>query len=244
MTTYVGHALARVDGEESDVARTAFDVELVQKVLPKLNGGRELEAPLAQLLAFCLDGSGSRRVDAGPIVEEAAHRLSNQPALSLEEREDAAGAQPAAEPAQPPVRAAAPAYPRAAPRARAHARAPEPDRLRLVPGVSAAEIPEAAWGEYRIQPRGTAPLIEHGDGTLEILAEREYLVEMPQDARDTTPVVRGLSGAPRWTGSSTRVASVARPPVMSFHAFSTASTFARSSGSPVPLPRRSCASCP
>ena len=50
--------------------------------------------------------------------------------------------------------------------------------------MSAAEVPEAHWGEYRIQPRGTAPLIEHRDGTLEILAEREYLVEMPQDARE------------------------------------------------------------
>lgn len=48
--------------------------------------------------------------------------------------------------------------------------------------MSANQIPEARWGDYRIQPRGAAPLIEHRDGTLELLAEREYLVEMPQSA--------------------------------------------------------------
>lgn len=50
--------------------------------------------------------------------------------------------------------------------------------------MSAAQIPEARWGEYRIQPRGAAALIEHPDGTLELLAEREYLVEMPENARE------------------------------------------------------------
>ena len=50
--------------------------------------------------------------------------------------------------------------------------------------MRAAQVPEARWGEYRIQPRGAAPLIEHPDATLELLAEREYLVEMPQDARE------------------------------------------------------------
>lgn len=114
MTTYVGHALARIDGDETDVARTAFDIQLVQKVLPKMNGGRELEAPLAQLLSFCLDGTASRSVDAGAVVEEAARRLSDQHGAPPEEGEGAAGAQPAGEPAQPPVPPAAPAYPRAA----------------------------------------------------------------------------------------------------------------------------------
>jgi hypothetical protein len=114
MTTYVGHALARVDGDETDVARTAFDIQLIQKVLPKLNGGRELEPPLAQLLAFCLDGSASRNVDAGAVVEEAARRLSDQPGPPVQERQDAGDAQPADEPAQAPAPPAAPAYPRAA----------------------------------------------------------------------------------------------------------------------------------
>jgi uncharacterized protein len=50
--------------------------------------------------------------------------------------------------------------------------------------MTAAELPEVHWGDYRIQPRGAAPLIEHPDGTLELLAEREYLVEMPHDARE------------------------------------------------------------
>lgn len=50
--------------------------------------------------------------------------------------------------------------------------------------MTVTEVPEASWGNYRIQPRGDAPLIEHPDGTLELLAEREYLVEMPQHARE------------------------------------------------------------
>lgn len=50
--------------------------------------------------------------------------------------------------------------------------------------MSGAQVPEARWGDYRIQPRGGALLLEHSDGTLELLAEHEYLVEMPDDARE------------------------------------------------------------
>lgn len=50
--------------------------------------------------------------------------------------------------------------------------------------MSAVEVPEAHWGDYRIQPRRAAPLLEHPDGTLELVAEHEYLVEMPHDARE------------------------------------------------------------
>lgn len=50
--------------------------------------------------------------------------------------------------------------------------------------MKATKVPEARWGDFRIQPRGAAPLVEHEDGTLELLAEREYLVEMPEDARE------------------------------------------------------------
>lgn len=112
MTTFVGHALERVDGDEVDVARTAFDLQLVQKVLPKLNGGRELEAPLAQILAFCLDGSTSRHVDAAAVAEEAARRLSDPSAPPPEDTADPVV--DAGNPAQPPGPPAAPAYPRAA----------------------------------------------------------------------------------------------------------------------------------
>jgi hypothetical protein len=46
MTTYAGLALERVEGDEDEIAQTAFDLQLVQKVLPKFNGGRELEHPV------------------------------------------------------------------------------------------------------------------------------------------------------------------------------------------------------
>jgi predicted component of viral defense system (DUF524 family) len=63
--------------------------------------------------------------------------------------------------------------------------------------MSATEVPEARWGAYRVEPRGTAPLFEHPDGSLELLAEREYVVEMPPDARERvwqalTPLRTGL----------------------------------------------------
>jgi hypothetical protein len=111
ITTYVGHALARVEGDEAEVAQVAFDIQLVQKVLPKLNGGRELEAPLAHLLAFCLDGSTSRAVDAAAVVDEAARRLSDRPGRVPEEGEGAAASDTAREAVEHP---APPAYPRAA----------------------------------------------------------------------------------------------------------------------------------
>jgi 5-methylcytosine-specific restriction endonuclease McrBC GTP-binding regulatory subunit McrB len=80
MTTYVGLALEQVEGEEDEIARTAFDLQLVQKVLPKFNGGRELEQPLSQLLAFCLDGRPRKEVDAAAILKEAQARLAIEPA--------------------------------------------------------------------------------------------------------------------------------------------------------------------
>jgi hypothetical protein len=105
MTTYVGHALARVQGDDDEVARTAFDIQLVQKVLPKLNGGRELEAPLAQLLAFCLDGSTSGSVDPAAALEDAATRLSEHVGATPAEGEgadDAGAAEEAPEHPPPP----------------------------------------------------------------------------------------------------------------------------------------------
>jgi hypothetical protein len=75
MTTYAGLALEGVEGDEDEIARTAFDLQLVQKVLPKFNGGRELERPLAQLLAFCLDGAPRKNVDAETVLQEAWTRL-------------------------------------------------------------------------------------------------------------------------------------------------------------------------
>jgi hypothetical protein len=89
MTTFAGLALEQAGGDEEEVAQTAFDLQLVQKVLPKLNGGRELEVPLSHLLAFCLDGTPRKTVDPAGVLDEARKRL-------------AAEALPAAADADPP----------------------------------------------------------------------------------------------------------------------------------------------
>jgi hypothetical protein len=54
VSAFVGHALGKTEGDPDDIVRAAFDLQLQQKILPKLAGGRELEEPLARLLAFCL----------------------------------------------------------------------------------------------------------------------------------------------------------------------------------------------
>lgn len=76
MTTFAGLALDRIVGDEEEIARTALDLQLVQKVLPKFNGGRELELPLSHLLAFCLDGAPRKAVDPAQLVDEAQKRLA------------------------------------------------------------------------------------------------------------------------------------------------------------------------
>ena len=64
ISAFVGHALATVDGDPEFVAARAFDLQLLQKIIPKLTGGRELETPLAQLLQFCRTGEKQITVDA------------------------------------------------------------------------------------------------------------------------------------------------------------------------------------
>ncbi len=54
ITTFVALARQRVGDDEASVA-TALDLAVCQKVLPKLNGGRELDEPLRRLLAFMID---------------------------------------------------------------------------------------------------------------------------------------------------------------------------------------------
>ncbi len=69
---FVGRAIDSVDGDSSATATTAFDLAMLQKILPKLSGGRELEEPLARLLAYCLTGDSER--DA-PASEEILRRF-------------------------------------------------------------------------------------------------------------------------------------------------------------------------
>jgi hypothetical protein len=65
VSTFVGHVLDKVEGDPAANLRAAFDLQLKQKVLPKLSGGRELEDPLAELVFFCVDGKEHPESDPG-----------------------------------------------------------------------------------------------------------------------------------------------------------------------------------
>jgi hypothetical protein len=47
----------------------------VQKVLPKLAGGRELDEPLGRLLSYCLEGEVSGTVAPDDVLDQAAAAL-------------------------------------------------------------------------------------------------------------------------------------------------------------------------
>ena len=75
ISAFVGHALGKVEGDNDTVVRAAFDLQLRQKVIPKLSGGRELEEPLAHLLHYCLDGERGEAVDLDAVRTAARVRL-------------------------------------------------------------------------------------------------------------------------------------------------------------------------
>jgi hypothetical protein len=75
ISAFVGHALDKVEGEPAEVVRAAFDLQLRQKVIPKLSGGRELEEPLARLLHYCLEGERGEAVDVEAVRATARARL-------------------------------------------------------------------------------------------------------------------------------------------------------------------------
>jgi energy-coupling factor transporter ATP-binding protein EcfA2 len=75
ISAFVGHALDKVEGEPAEVVRAAFDLQLQQKVIPKLSGGRELEEPLARLLHYCLEGERGETVDVEAVQATARGRL-------------------------------------------------------------------------------------------------------------------------------------------------------------------------
>ena len=75
ISAFVGQALKLVDGDPEVVARRSFDLQLRQKVLPKLTGGRELEAPLARLLRYCLTAAKPTTVDPDAVKSEAREIL-------------------------------------------------------------------------------------------------------------------------------------------------------------------------
>jgi energy-coupling factor transporter ATP-binding protein EcfA2 len=83
VSAYVGHALEKTAGEPDEIVRRAFDLQLQQKILPKLSGGRELEEPLARLLAYCLTASKTATIDIDGVRADARRRLDPSVAVEL-----------------------------------------------------------------------------------------------------------------------------------------------------------------
>jgi 5-methylcytosine-specific restriction enzyme B len=79
VSTFVGHVLDKAEGDPATNLRLAFDLQLKQKVIPKLSGGRELEQPLAELLAFCADGKEHPVIDPGATAGEATEAAARYP---------------------------------------------------------------------------------------------------------------------------------------------------------------------
>jgi len=75
ISVFVGHAIRKADGNQDDVVRRAFDLQLQQKVIPKLTGGRELEQPLARLLQYCLTAEKPPAVDPDTVRSTARKSL-------------------------------------------------------------------------------------------------------------------------------------------------------------------------
>jgi hypothetical protein len=75
ISAFVGHALRRADGDPDWIVGRAVDLQLTQKVIPKLTGGRELEELLASLLRYCLDAETVAQPDVDGIREEARARV-------------------------------------------------------------------------------------------------------------------------------------------------------------------------
>ena len=75
ISAFVGHALEKADGDAAEVTRLTFDLQLRQKIIPKLSGGRELEEPLARLLDYCLDGQRRATVEVEAVRASARERL-------------------------------------------------------------------------------------------------------------------------------------------------------------------------
>jgi hypothetical protein len=78
ISAFVGHAVEKAEGDQDEVVRGAFDLQVKQKVVPKLSGGRELEEPLARLLRYCLDGTKARSVTVDQVRASARARLESK----------------------------------------------------------------------------------------------------------------------------------------------------------------------
>jgi hypothetical protein len=75
VSAFVGHAIEKAEGDPEEVVRRAVDLQIRQKIIPKLSGGRELEEPLARLLSYCLDGERRRAIEVETIRSKARAQL-------------------------------------------------------------------------------------------------------------------------------------------------------------------------
>jgi hypothetical protein len=80
---YVGHAVQRVEGDAGPVARVALDLQLLQKVLPKLTGGRELQETLTKLLDVCLRGETTAAPSVSASLTDATAVLGDEAGPTL-----------------------------------------------------------------------------------------------------------------------------------------------------------------
>jgi len=84
LMTFLGHAVQRVPGDAEQVLRTAFDHQLLQKILPKLTGGRELQPTLTQLLDVCVAGETTASPSTTASLSDASAVLGDEVAPSAE----------------------------------------------------------------------------------------------------------------------------------------------------------------
>jgi hypothetical protein len=76
VSAFVGHAIEKTEGSQEEIIRQAFDLQLQQKIVGKLSGGRELQEPLTHLLDYCLEGERRSGIDAKAVLAAAVTRLS------------------------------------------------------------------------------------------------------------------------------------------------------------------------
>jgi hypothetical protein len=85
VSAFVGHAMQKVAGDTDPTVRRAFDLQLQQKVIPKLTGGRELEQPLIHLLHYCHTATKSTALDPQAVRDAARKALDPTDASGADE---------------------------------------------------------------------------------------------------------------------------------------------------------------
>jgi hypothetical protein len=85
VSAFVGHAMQKVAGATELIVHRAFDLQLQQKVIPKLTGGRELEQPLTHLLHYCHTATKSTALDPQTVRDAARKALDPTDTTGVDE---------------------------------------------------------------------------------------------------------------------------------------------------------------